>query len=116
VAHQPHSVAIALQVRDVQEHADVALWIAHERGQLAVGLLLHHQVQRERVVARHDDSTPAICAVGHELHGRGVARAVHGRRRRDPVADDAVAIEMTAERTLFVRQREGQLSAVGLHR
>ena len=45
-------------------------------------------------------AAPAIGAVGGEPHRRGVARAVHGRRRRDPVTDDAIALETAAERSL----------------
>ena len=102
-------------MRDVVEDADVALRIAHERAERSVGLLLHHQVQRERVVARRDHTAPAIGASGRQRHGRCVTETMYARRRGGPLSRDPILIESALERAGVIGEREAELGAARLH-
>ena len=84
--------------------------LRNERAERSVGLPLHHQVQRERAVARRDHATPAIGAIGRQRHGRCVTETMHARRRRGPLSRDSILIEPALERAGIVREREAELA------
>src|SRR5207249_3912772 len=105
----------SLDAVGANEAAQVALGIAKEGGEPAVGPRGHSQIERELVVYRDDRTGEAVTTTRGENDGRGEPAAARHRGGLSPLSSDHAAPRVQPADEGSARQRERHAVTRGTH-